>query len=238
MATKPKKSATPKPTLASIRVKTLEKPVKTGDVLTVLVEGDYPSRFNEASAIAKAADLLMKELKPAMLPDAVARIAEQNSEKPWEPIVSVAFQDDNDNVVRISSTSKYGETTAEVVEALFGGLKTRKNEQANVNDYVARTMTAQFDSTVFQGADGKFDKARYDKIVAALDGVCLELGVKNPLSTAVVVKPLPTFHTRRWVDFDKEANSRISVVLPNQVIFTPCPNAKTGLMAGETKHEE
>lgn len=233
-----KKPAAPKNTLAPLRVKTLAKPVKTGDVLTVLVEDDYPSRYNEASSIGKAADQLMKDLKPAMSPDAVARIFDQNSEKPWEPIASVAFQDDKDNVVRISFTSKYTDTTAEIAEALFGDLKTKDGKATDVNDYMARTVVASFDSTVFQGADGKFDKARYDKIVAALDTACKELDVKNPLSTAVVVKPLPSFHTRRWTDFDKVTNQKISKVLQNQIAFTPCPNAKTGLMIGEEPKEE
>jgi len=228
-----KLTAAPKNTLAPLRVKTLEKPVKTGDVLTVLIENDYPSQYNEASSIMKKAEKLMKDLKPAMLPYAITNVFEQNSSKPWEPITSVAFQDDNANVTQISFTSKYADTTAQIAEALFGNLKTRDGKPANVNDYMARTIIASFDSTVFQGADGKFDKARYNKIVAALDDVCLELGVKNPISTVEVVKPLPSFHTRRWADFDLEINHKISKVLQNQMTFTPRPNVKTGKMAGE-----
>ena len=233
-----KKSAVPKNTLAPLRVKTLEKPIRTGEVLTIPVEGDYPTRYNEASSIGKVAADLMKDLKPLMLPDAAAHIFVQNSDKPWEPITSVAFQDDAGNVTRISFTAKYADTTAAIAEELFGGIQTKDGKQANVNEYMARTVVAAFDSTVFQGPDGKFVKERYDRIVAALDGVCLELGVKNPLSTSVTVKPLPTFHTRRWIDFDRETNVKISTVLQNQITFTPCPNVKTGLMAGEKPKED
>lgn len=233
-----KKTAAPKTTLTPLRVKTLEKPVQKGEVLTVMVEDDYPTRFNEASSIMKAAEQLMKDLKPAMMPLALTNVFDQNSEKPWEPIASVAFQDPNANVTRISFTSKYADTTAEIAEGLFGSIKTKTGAAPNVNDYMARTLVASFDSTVFQGADGKFDKARYDKIVAALEVVSKELNVKNPLSTVETVKPLPSFHTRRWNDFDKATNLKISKVLQNQMSFTSCPNATTGLMAGEQPEEK
>lgn len=236
MATK--KSTAPVKKLDPIRVNLIEKPVKTGEVLTVIVEDDYPSRYNEASAIGKAADALMKELKPSMEPDAVARVFEQNSEKPFEPINSVSFQDGDGNVTRVSFTGKYADSTAKEMEDLFGGLTTRHGTTANVNDYVARTVVASFDSTVFQNAEGKFDKERYDRIVEALDDVCKELEVTNPLSTTVTVKPLASFHTRRWSDFDLAANRKITKVLKNTVTFTPCPNAKTGLMFGEKPEDK
>lgn len=236
--------ATKKPTdskkniLAPLKIKTVEKPVKTGDVVTINVEGDYASRYNEASAICKGAEALMKELKPAMLPLAVSEIFTQNTTNPNEPIVSVAFRDEKDNVLRISLVNKFGNLTVPAVEALFKGLKTKDNVEANINNYLARTVEAKFDSAVFKGADGKFDKERYDKIVTALDGVSKELGVANPLSTQIAVEPMPNFSTRRWLDFDLAANLLISKVITNQVTFTPCPNAVTGLMAGEEPKEE
>jgi hypothetical protein len=237
MATKKQPADTSKK-LAPIRVKLLEKPVKAGEVLTVAVEGDYCSRYNEASAIAKAAGELMTELKPSMLPDALVRIFENNTEKPFELINSVAFRDEQDNVTRISFTAKYGDTTAKEVEDLFGKLKTKHGTTANVNDYVARTVEATFDSKVFHDAEGRFDKEKYDRIVEALDGVCKDLGVQNPLSTVVTVKPLASFHQRRWNDFSIADNRTISKVLKNTVTFTPAPNAVTGLMYGEKPEDK
>lgn len=224
--------------LAPIRVKLLEKPVKAGEVMTVAVEGDYCSRYNEASAIAKAAGDLMTDLKPSMLPDALVRIFENNTKTPFELINSVAFRDEQDNVTRVSFTAKYSDTTAQEVEELFGGLKTTHGTTANVNDYMARTVEAQFDSKVFHDAEGRFDKEKYDRIVEALDKVCKELDVPNPLSSKVTVKPLASFHQRRWNDFSIADNRAISKVLKNTVTFTPCPNAVTGLMYGEKKEEE
>jgi len=237
MATK-KTTESKKNILAPLKIKALEKPLKTGDVVTINVEGDYPSKYNEASAIAKGAEKIMKDYKPAMLPLAVDEIFTQNTTNPNEPIVSVAFRDEKDNVLRISMTSKYGDVTAEAVQELFKGLKKKDKTEANINDYVERTVEARFDSTVFRGADGKFDRERYDKIVAALDGVSKELGIVNPLSTQIVVKPFANFSTRRWLDFDKATNVQISKVITNQITFTPCPNAVTGLMVGEEPEKE
>jgi hypothetical protein len=117
MATKTKKPVK-KSKLAPLNVKLQEKPVKKGEVLTVHVNGDYPTRYNEASALAKQAAQLMSELKPLILPHALSHIYSCNAEKPWEPITSVAFQDDNDNVLRVSNTAKYPELDATAVEEL------------------------------------------------------------------------------------------------------------------------
>lgn len=234
----PKKIAAPAKKLDPIKAKLLEAPVKTGEVLTIYVEGDYPTRYNEASAICKSAEKLMADLKPYMSPDALSKIFEHNAEKPFEPISSVAFQDENGNVTRISFTGKYGDLTAQEAEELFGSLKTKHGTTANVNDYAARTVTAKFDSSVFQDEEGRFNHERYDKIVGALDKVCQELGIKNPLSTSISVKPLPAFHTRRWVDFDRAANVKITKVLKNTISFTPCANAVTGVMCGEELKEK
>lgn len=234
MATKKQTAAK----LAPIRVKLLAKPVKAGDVMTVQTEGDYCSRYNEASAIGKAAEALMGDLKPSMLPQALNHIFENNTDKPFELINSVAFRDEQDNVTRVSFTAKYSDTTAEQVEELFGKLKTKHGTTANVNDYVARTVEGTFDSKVFHDAEGRFDRTKYDRIVEALDTVCKELGVENPLSTVVTVKPLASFHQRRWNDFSIEDNRKISLVLKNTISFTPCPNAVTGLMYGEKPEEK
>lgn len=237
MATK-KTTDSKKNILAPLKIKALEKPLKTGDVVTLNVEGDYPSRYNEASAISKGAEEIMKDLKPAMMPLAIDEVFTQNTVNPNEPIISVAFRDEKDNVTRISMTGKYGDLTAEGVEALFKDMKKKDDAVANVNDYVARTVEAAFDSSVFIGQDGKLDEARYNKLVKALDAVCKDMEIKNPLTTKIVVKPLPNFGTRRWLDFDKVTNLRISKVIKNTFTFTPCPNAVTGLMCGETKEEK
>lgn len=238
MATK-KTTKSDKNILTPLKIKALEKPLKTGDVVTIQVEGDYCTRYNEASAIIKGAEEIQVDLKPAMLPLAVDEIFTQNTVNPNEPIISVAFRDEDDNVTRISMTNKYGALTAEAVEALFKDLKKKDGkETANVNDYVARTVEAAFDAEVFKGADGKLDEEKYKKIVKALDSVCKELDIKNPLSTQIVVKPLPNFGTRRWLDFDRATNLKISKVIKNTFTFTPCPNAVTGLMFGEKPKEE
>jgi hypothetical protein len=243
MAKKSEKTATSKSTLEPLHVKLSEKPVKNGDVVTVLVDDDYPTRYNTASSIAKQAGKLMDEMKPAMIPDALARIMQVNGVHPWEPVASVAYQDPNGNVTRVSFTNKYKEVPAQVAEALFKNLQCKPQEetegkQANINDYMQRTVVGAFNSECFLNAEGKFDKARYDRIMGALDKVAGELGIQNPVATQEVVKPLPTFPARRWVDFDVDTNLKISKVLINQLQFVPCANVVTGKIAGEEETDE
>lgn len=238
------KKTAPKNVLEPLHVKLSEKPVKTGDVMKVLVSDNYPTRYNTASSISKQADKLMSEMKPAMAPDAVKRLIAENVVHPWEPIASVAYQDPEGNVTRVSFTSKYKEVPAKIAEDLFNGLRCRPREgekdgaTADINDYMQRTVVGTFNSESFLDEDGRFDKNRYDKIMAALDKVSRELGIQNPLSTVETVKPLPTFHARRWVDFDSETNEKITRMLPNQLVFSPCPNVITGKMVGEEDEAE
>lgn len=211
--------------LEPLTVKSVAQPVKKGDLPTLLVNGDYPSRYNEASAIKKAAEEFMSELRPILLPDAIAEIYRHNSERPWEPISSVKLQDENENVTRVTFTSKYSDITASVAEALFDTLKTKDGKKPDINNYLARTMVGTFDSAVFLGPDGKFDQKRYEKFVTVIDKVSKELGVTNPLSTHETVAPLPDFHSRRWMDFDVMANQKISEVIQNQTNLVPQPKA-------------
>lgn len=212
--------------LKPLKVKTVEKAVKKGDVPVILVEGDYCSRYNEAAAIVDDADGLLKALKPLMMPDALSEIYRHNSERPWEPIVSVVLQDEQGKKTRLSFTSSYKDSTAVIVEALFGELTTTKDQKANVNDYVARTMEGSFDSNAFLGPDGKFSQERYDAITKAMADVAAKLGINNPLSTVETVKPLKDFHARRWLDFDRAANEKITRVLQNTVQVVPVAEAK------------
>jgi hypothetical protein len=229
MATKTtKKNGTPKNVLAPIKVKSIQKAVKKGDIPTIIVEGDYPTRYNEAAAVMKEAEELMKDLKPVMLPDALAELFRHNSERPWDAISSVKLQDDAEEVTRVTFTSKYSAVAPAMAEALFGEIRTKAGRKPDINDYLIRTMVGTFDSTVFLGADGRFDQKRYDKIFAALEAVSKELGVPNPLSTSESVQPLPDFHNRRWMDFDLETNQKISEVVKNQTNFVPCPKAAEG----------
>lgn len=211
--------------LIPLRVKTVSKPVKKGDLPVLTVEGDYPSRYNEASAIKKAAEGLMDELRPLLLPDAIAEIYRHNNERPWDAISSVKLQDDDESVLRVTFMAKYSVVGASVAESFFDQIKMRDGSKPNINNYLARAMQASFDSSVFLGPDGKFDEKRYAKFVAAVEKVAKELGTTNPLSAQEVVTPLPDFHSRRWLDFDVKTNQQISEVIKNQTNLTPQPKA-------------
>ena len=220
-----KKPTVKKHELLPLKVKSVEKALKKGDIPTVLVEGDYPTRYNEAAAIVKEAEALMVDLKPILLPDAMSELYRHNSDKPWDPISSVKLQDDAKEVVRVTFVNKYSSTAPVAAEALFADIRTKDGKKPDINNYLTRTLVGSLDSKAFLGSDGKFDKLRYDKISAALTLVCAELGIDNPLSISEAVIPMPDFHGRRWMDFDAATNQRISEVVRNQINFTACPVA-------------
>lgn len=214
--------------LAPLRLKVSEKPQRYGDVVTLVVEGDYPKRFNEAAAIVEEAKTLMEHLRERMLPDALAEIFQTNVTNPHTPIASVALKDEEGNSTRVSFTKKYSDIPVEAVEALFKNVMVRaKGEQpavaADINEYISRVVIPSFDGSAFL-ADGKFDKARYTKFAEAIQKVADELKIPNPLSVEVKVLPRQSFHNRRWVDFDKATNEAISRVVVNQINFVPCIN--------------
>jgi hypothetical protein len=225
---KSKKNGKPKHVLDPLKVKAVEQAIKPGDIPIIRVAGDYPTRYNDAAAVVKDAEQYMKDLKPIMQPDALAEIFRHNSDKPWDPIASVKFQDDADSVLMVSFTAKYSPTTAAVAEALFKGIKTKNGDAPDINNYLTRTMVGKFDSTCFLGPDGKFDRRKYTAIFEALRGVAQQLGISNPLSTEETVIPMPDFHARRWMDFSVETNKRIAEEIKNQINFVPKPKAATG----------
>ena len=218
-----KKSSAPKLVLTPIKVKAITQAQKTGDIPVIQVEGDYPTRYNEAKAVYDEAEGFMKELKPLMLPDALTELFRHNSTRPWDPIKSVKLEDDNKNVTRITWVAKYKQVAATVVEALFGTLKTVHKTTPNVNDYFCKTMVGTFDSKCFLGPDGRFSQDNYDAVTEAMARVSRQLGIANPLTTEEAVVPLPDFDNRRWTDFDAATNAKIATMVPNQINFVPQP---------------
>jgi hypothetical protein len=215
--------------LAPLKIKLDEKPRQTGDVIILPVEGDYSTQYNEASAIAASAELLMKDLKERMLPEAMAQLFDSNTLTPWEPSTSVALVDEKGGMTRVSFTKKYADIDAHQAEALFDEIKVmargaKPETKPDINDYIARTVGVKFDNAAFLGPDGKFDATRFEKFTAAIKGVADELKIPNPLSAETSVQPLPSFHKRRWYDFSRSDNFKISTVIKNQVSFVPCPS--------------
>lgn len=220
-----KKSAKPKNVLTPLRVKTVVHAVKPNDIPVVFIEDDYTTRYNEASAIQKDAEQLMKDLKPVMLPDALNEIFRHNCANPFTTIASVKLQDPANEVTRVSFTSKYNTIEAKSVQALFAELKTKQGATPDINEYFQKTLVGSFDSKIFMDAEGRFSLERFQKVHDALEAVSIELGAANPLAVTELVVPVEGFHNRRWVDFDRAANDRITKVVPNTISFTPCPKA-------------
>ena len=216
-----KKSVAPKNVLAPLTIKSVVKPVKKGEITQIQVDNDYPTLYNEASARMKQAEEAMKDLKAVLQPAAVEEIFKTNCGRPFDTIASIKLVDQNGSELRVTSMDKYSAIQAADAESLFGIIRKKDGKAPNINDYLSRTMVGKFDSKCFLNGEGKFDAVRFQMIKDALDDVCNDLGIQNPLETTEVVTPLPSFHAQRWADFDVDTNFRISQVAPNQVSFFP-----------------
>jgi len=200
--------------LKKITAPIVETAKTTGDDMpTFRLPGDVVTRYNKASADAKDADA---RLKAARLPLATAGLNHfLNARCGGQDISSIKLVDDNAAVVRYTFQDRYSAADAEPVDRVMEDLG------ADINDWVAETVKASFDSGFFTTADGEFDQKAYDETVKALEVVCKKLGKANPLSCKKVVQPKPTFHAKRFVEFDAAANKRLTEVLPNTQTLTP-----------------
>jgi hypothetical protein len=224
----------PKHVLAPLAIKSINRPAEKGTIPTLLVDGNYPTRYNEAVAAKKAAEELLGLLRPIMQPDAVSEICRHNAEKPWDAIASVRLEDEQHSTTLVSWTSAYAvldEAGIKAAEDLFRRIRKQDGHVPEINDYLSRHLVPKFDTKCFMGPDGKFDQQRYDVIVEALSAACERFGIPNPLSTEEAALVLPDFHERRCRDFDAATNQEIGAVIKNTVRFTP------GATAGSTAEQ-
>lgn len=218
---KAKKTEAPKNKLAPLQVKSVQKTLVSGDIPTLMVEGNYPTQYNEAVARLKAAEGEITELRPLLIPDARAELFRHNVSRPWDTISSVRLQDDSGSVLLFSFVNKYSDVNQEAVEALFADIRDKHGKVPDINTYFGKTLVGKFDSTVFLDEKGQFDPKRFAVLQQALETASAALGVPNPLTTQEVVKPKGDFHSRRWNDFDEGTNETISKVVQNTVTLSP-----------------
>ncbi len=189
------------------------------------IEGDVVKQYNAASAAMKAAEDVMKDLRPEITEVGVGAVLEFNVGAPANPVASAKLVDATGASTLVSFTAKYsalGDTAkVENVENFFASLDGDVTD-TDINHYVQETVQAKFNCKVFNDEVGVFSKLKYDKYRLALERVARELGDPCPLEVSKVLMPLEGFHAKRWAAFPSvELQMALAEVLPNVVTVKP-----------------
>lgn len=214
------------------------------------VDGTLISRFNAAVERAKDAATTQGELRAKILQRSLQHLFEFNIANSTSPATSIKLIQDNPEpeaprkgllpdkpvvgdgeAVRISFQNKYSAADPDSADDVFASLLKQTRSKKTVNDFVQETVTASFDSKVFNvGENGAFSPkvfAAYEAVIEAVTKTLvvqglLPQGMKSPLGTAKKVLPLSTFHAERWDVFPTaDAQEQLFEVLPNVVTITP-----------------
>ena len=196
---------------------------KPGEIPTVRIEGDLVKHYNVAAAQVEAGERLMKDLRPEILEIGLAEVFKRSCANPASPTPTVKLQDEQDDVLRVQFTARYGKVQdTDAVEDLCDSTKGPDGKPVDINRFLQETVSAKFNCAVFNGADGKFSQRIYDKFRNALERVAAELDVPCPLETEKVVIPLTTFHDERFTLFpDPAAQLLLAKLCPNTNSIVP-----------------
>ncbi len=193
---------------------------KKSDVAVYAVDGDIVSLYNDAVRRQKEAEAEAKELKPELEEAAQAKLFEHNIYNPTNPSPSIKLEDAEGEKILYTFQSRYSAADSDVVCDAWD--EVCGDKEVDINEYVQETITATFDSSVFQDENGDFSEERYKKFNSAIERAAKALGVENPLGTKKVVKPKKHFHADRWLVFPSpEQQTRLTEALPNTRSFKP-----------------
>lgn len=210
--------------LKKLKVKMASAPAtKPGEAPVIIIEGDLVEQYNKADAQEKAAKAVKEDLRPEILEIGCTEVYRRCIATPADPACTVKLQDERGEVLRVQFTSKYGVVPdVDVADALFEELSDAEGNPVDINDFLEERVAATFNCDVFNGTDGKFSKAIYDKFRLAIERVAASLEVACPLETVKVVKPLPVLHEKRWTVFpDVEAQQKLTLACPNTTQIVP-----------------
>ena len=212
--------------LKSIDVAAPAATTKKSDVPVVNVQGTKVSRLNEISTELKELQAEEKDLKKQVEKQALGKLFDRNLADPHNVSDSIKLSDENDQVVRVSFTSRYKQADGEAADAILTELG------KDINDYAIQTTTAQFNAKVFVQDDefqpevyNAFQQAIADATATLIAEGKLPVGTASPLTSKVVVMPKPSFHSKRWSEFPTvDEQQQVTKALPNTVQVVP--NAK------------
>lgn len=208
------------------------KPVVAGSERpSFRLDGDLVSRFNKAVSDQKDAEARAGEVRTKLLEKGICHLYEHNIGHPTAPVKTVELTDKTGAAVRLTSQAKYSAANPDAADALFDALaKCHPEIKIDINDYVQETVSASFDSKIFQDTDGRFNEKIYLAFSEAVERVTKELvtkkilpaGTVSPMKTTKKVVPLGNFDEQRYVLFDKiEEQNSIREVLQNTITLTP-----------------
>jgi hypothetical protein len=202
-------------------------------VPVVKVKNDI-QRFNKAVKRFKDLEDMITKLGVVLKEAGIKVIISHNVEDPVQPWTSVKLEDKVQERVTVTFSTRYVNTTEEKANAAFENMKKLDGTPADVNNYVHETLTAKFDSEVFnvktvvQDPETKletetttFSEERYNAFQEAIAIVAQRFGVESPLTTNRVVKPKPEFGEKRWRLFAVEDQLKLQALLPAVVSLTP-----------------
>jgi hypothetical protein len=202
------------------------------NVSVVKVKNDI-QRYNKAVKRFKDLETMIDQLGVTLKEAGIKIIISHNVEDPVQPWTSVKLEDKQQERVTVTFSSRYVNTTEEKANAAFQDLKKLDGKPADVNSYVHETLSAKFNSDVFnvktvvQDPETKvkvetteFSEERYNSFKEAIDIVAKRFDVDSPLTTNRVVKPKPEFHQDRWKLFAVEDQLKLQELLPAVVSLT------------------
>lgn len=184
-----------------------QAPDKKSKVPVIQVSTDLVSRYVQADMDAKAAAAALAELKP--LVEELGREKYFSHRATGAVTSSIKLEDTFGAVASFQFKDQYKAVDAAAAESLFEGLG------KDINNYAQQEVSVSFDNKVFFDANGDFQEERYTAFMSAIATVSARFGVVNPLTSKIQVKPKPSFHEKRFVDFTAAQNAVISQVLGN-----------------------
>lgn len=209
--------------LKKLKIKCVVAPQQKNDIPIIDISGDLVAQYLKADQQKKAAEEVIKDLRPELVEAGVHEILERSSAEPALPCLTVKLRDEVGEVVRVEFTKAYA-AIADVaeVELLFAGLRTQDNKPVDINAYVQESVVVSFSNKVFYDAKGVFLPRVYEAFRVAIVETALKQGVACPISTDKVVKPKEMFHEERFRAFpDTATQERFTALLPNTVRVVP-----------------
>jgi len=213
------------------------KPKKSGKVIPLVpIVGDKVARYNEAYRTAKNAEQVMTTISAELVEAGVTAVFTNNckfANDPKAQLSSVKLYDveddkepapeDADSVpaLMVTWTTKAKKMDSAQVNATLTAMVDVDGKKVNANDFVVMGVVASFDTKVFLGADGKFDQARYDAFMDAIDKVAKKLKVPCPLECSKAMMVTSNCHTQRFQKLTLEDNLAMQRVIPTTVSLEP-----------------
>lgn len=122
--------------------------------------------------------------------------------------------------VRITGACTYPGLKKEAITEFCAGAA-KRGVSLNPNDVVRYEPVATFNGDVFNDVNGKYSAERFAAFQAALNAVCEQYGVPNPLTVEKQLVIQPDWHGKRWHALSQVENVKFSDAIPNTIKIEP-----------------